>query len=37
MDNGDENYSNEEIKKLLIDSLKVKLQDDRKKPYKVMA
>lgn len=36
MDNGDENYSNEEIKKLLIDSLKVKLQDDRKKPSKVI-
>lgn len=36
MDNGDENYSNEEIKKLLIDSLKIKIQDERKKPSKVI-
>lgn len=36
MDDGDDIYSNEEIKKLLIDSLKVKLQEDRKKPSKII-
>lgn len=35
MEGSDDEYSNEEIKRLLLDSLKVKLQDDRKKPSKV--
>jgi hypothetical protein len=35
MDENESEYTDEDIKQLLIDSLKQKLKDDRKKPSKV--
>ncbi len=35
MDDSDIDYSDDDIKKLLIDSLKMKLKDDRGKPNRV--